>query len=416
MKTNILTAITLATILFACTRPNPNLVTISGKITNPIGEYVGFNGKDTSYSTSTKEEGTFEITFSLDSSEYLSFNHGVEQSAMYVKPGDHINLTVDTKRFDETINYQGSPASSFLAKKYLMREQTDFYGEAYYLGSPNEYKVYMDKSNLPLLDELQKVKDSSFIKNEMSKMEKDIAYFVGRKEQFEEWAKNYEKDVRVYLMQRNELSNKYDFRTAVDSLNSVEFDNMLNEYANTLNALLSKVSNKEYTIEEKENQEKNRRWWREQKGNTDNMPKEGEAAVDFTYPDTDGNEYSLSSFKGYLVYVDVWSTSCGPCIEEFPALQKLEKEYHGKNMIFLSISIDRDKDDWLKMVNEKELGDVQLWAGDLWGDGEYSGIVKHYAIYSIPRFMLFSADGTVISIDAPRPSSTGLRSLLDANL
>ena len=62
------------------------------------------------------------------------------------------------------------------------------------------------------------------------------------------------------------------------------------------------------------------------------------------------------------------------------------------------------------MVVEKELGGVQLWA-----DG-WSQITKDYAIFGIPRFMLFDAEGNVISTDAPRPSSEDIRELLDTNL
>jgi hypothetical protein len=122
MKTKILITIAIATLLFACTKTNPNLVTITGKITNPIGESVTFSSNDTSYVTTTNEDGTFEITFSLDSSIYLNFKHGVEHTAMYAKPGDKINLTIDTKQFDESVMYEGSVASSFLAKKYLLEE------------------------------------------------------------------------------------------------------------------------------------------------------------------------------------------------------------------------------------------------------------------------------------------------------
>ena len=140
------------------------------------------------------------------------------------------------------------------------------------------------------------------------------------------------------------------------------------------------------------------------------MPKKGEPAIDFTYPDKDGKEFSLSSFKGSLVFVDVWATWCGPCLAQIPALQQLEEDYHDKNITFLSVSIDTDKDAWLKMLAEKELGGVQLWA-----DG-WSEITKSYAIFGIPRFMLFDSKGNAISVDAPRPTSVEIRTMLDANL
>ena len=140
------------------------------------------------------------------------------------------------------------------------------------------------------------------------------------------------------------------------------------------------------------------------------MPKKGEPAIDFTYPDKDDNEFSLSSFKGSLVFVDVWATWCGPCLAQIPAMQQLEEDYHDKNITFLSVSIDTDKDAWLKMLAEKELGGVQLWA-----DG-WSEITKSYAILGIPRFMLFDSKGNTISVDAPRPTSVEIRTMLDANL
>jgi len=62
------------------------------------------------------------------------------------------------------------------------------------------------------------------------------------------------------------------------------------------------------------------------------------------------------------------------------------------------------------------MGGVQLYAGSEWGENGMTGISRDYAIFGIPRFMLFSKDGKVISNDAPRPSSTEIRSLIDENL
>ena len=90
-----------------------------------------------------------------------------------------------------------------------------------------------------------------------------------------------------------------------------------------------------------------------------------------------------------------------------PSLQKLEGEYHDKNITFLSVSVDDDRQAWVDMVVNDQLGGVQLWA-----DG-WSQITKDYAIFGIPRFMLFDQDGKVISTDAPRPSSAEIRPLIE---
>ena len=410
MKTNLFIAILGITLLVACTETDPNLVTITGKITNPRGTYALFTCEDTSYAAIVNKDGIFKITFSLDSSKYVVFKHGVEITTMYVKPGDRIHLTIDTKQFDETITYEGSATSTFLAKKFLLREDYDFYGEVYYLGSPEEYKAFLDKFKSLLLNELETIKDSLFIKNEMSDIDEGIANYARRHKEFQEQLSEYDKDIRIYLMERNKLRYKYNFYAALDSLNTNEFDDLLTAFGNDVSALISKLKDKDYAKRAEEITEGQISSWKERKVLTDNMPKVGEPAVDFTYPNMDGNEVSLSSLKGKLVYVDVWATWCGPCKAEIPALRELEEEYHGKNIVFLSVSVDDNKDEWLKMVKEENLGGIQLWA-----DG-WSGITKDYAILGIPRFMLFSTHGKVISNDAPRPSSLEIRDLIDSNL
>ena len=137
----------------------------------------------------------------------------------------------------------------------------------------------------------------------------------------------------------------------------------------------------------------------------------GKAAIDFTYPDMDSNMISLSDFKGSYVYVDVWATWCGPCRYEIPFLIQLEKDYHDENIIFMSVSVDVEnaKQKWIDMINEKDMGGVQLISTDGWK----SQIMKDYAINGIPRFMLFDRESNVISVDAPRPSSEEIRGIFD---
>ena len=147
----------------------------------------------------------------------------------------------------------------------------------------------------------------------------------------------------------------------------------------------------------------------------------GMPSPDFeNYENHKGGMTSLSDFKGKYVYVDVWATWCGPCKREIPSLKKVEKQYHGKDIAFVSISVDAPKRHdgsadkayaaWKKMVTEKELGGVQLIA-----DKDYeSDFMKGYKVRGIPRFILIDPDGNIVSPDAPRPSNPKLIELFDS--
>jgi thiol-disulfide isomerase/thioredoxin len=388
------------------TETDPNQVTITGEITNPKGELVTFSNQDTTYSTTATANGTFTISFNLDSTTYLNFGHGIETTAMYVHPGDKIKLTIDTELFDETIEYKGSSSSSYLAKKYLLEEGNDFFGKVYYMSSGEAYKAVLDSFKIDVINEFGEITDSAFINSEITSIDEKNTYFIGRQEKLA----NYSVDVKTYMWETRNIARDFNFYAAIDSLNSADFNAMAEQYTAAFQTLLNNVTDAEFIVTAKERITKTTDSWLERKTAVDNMPKEGEPAIDFNYPDIEGNEISLTSFKGKLVYVDVWATWCGPCKAEIPSLQKLETDYHGKDITFMSVSVDTDKEDWEKMVAEKELGGVQLWA-----DG-WSKITKDYAIFGIPRFLLFDAKGNVISTNAPRPSSDEIRELLEANL
>jgi thiol-disulfide isomerase/thioredoxin len=304
-------------------------VTISGVVTNHIGDTIKFYAPDSTYITVLDTAtGFFAIEFEWDTASDVNFFHGEESTKMYLQPGDDIKLTIDTEQFDESISYQGSDESSYYAWQYIANENSDF---------PNISEVEDD-----VLDSLL---------NEYYKP------FLVKAESFKE-------------------SNSIFYNSILEGMNFTK------EYIINRRSVLAA------------------------------LPQPGEAAIDFTYPDTDGNNVSLSDFVGSVVYVDVWATWCGPCRAEMPFLHDLEAEYSDKNVTFIGVTVDveENRQVWLDMMEEKEMNGVQVFA-----DG-WSQITKDYAINSIPRFMLFDSEGNVSNLDAYRPSSEEIRPALDALL
>lgn len=140
----------------------------------------------------------------------------------------------------------------------------------------------------------------------------------------------------------------------------------------------------------------------------------GKPSPDFDYENYKGGKTKLSDLKGKYIYIDLWATWCGPCRAEIPFLQKIEQKYHGKNIEFVSISIDKAKDNekWKKFVADKNLGGVQLFADKDWE----SEFVTSYGVTGIPRFILIDPNGNILNPDADRPSSPDLEKQLDSLL
>ncbi|MEA1877923.1 MAG: TlpA disulfide reductase family protein [Bacteroidota bacterium] len=134
----------------------------------------------------------------------------------------------------------------------------------------------------------------------------------------------------------------------------------------------------------------------------------GQTAPAWTLPDIDGKNTSLADFKGKYVYIDFWATWCGPCLSEIPNYRQLVKDYAGRNVVFISISVDRDKPKWEAMVKKEQFEWIQLHDSIKMNDD--------YLVKYIPSFIFIDTEGKMIAPRAPRPSTDKLREMLDAQV
>lgn len=63
-------------------------------------------------------------------------------------------------------------------------------------------------------------------------------------------------------------------------------------------------------------------------------------APDFTLKDIQGATQSLSAYRGKVVLLNFWSTTCGPCVVEIPSLVDLYHEYKGQGLVVLGVALD----------------------------------------------------------------------------
>ncbi len=139
----------------------------------------------------------------------------------------------------------------------------------------------------------------------------------------------------------------------------------------------------------------------------------GRIAPDAEFYDAEGKVSKLSDYRGKVLYIDTWATWCGPCKREIPYLKTLEESYHSKNVQFISVSTDKDVTAWKSFISKESMTGLQLHQSQ-----EMEKTMSYlYAVNSIPRFVLIDEAGKIVSVDAPRPSSTeDIHKLIDGVL
>lgn len=125
----------------------------------------------------------------------------------------------------------------------------------------------------------------------------------------------------------------------------------------------------------------------------------GNPAPDLRMTTPGGEEVMLSSLKGQPIYIDLWATWCGPCLQESPAFHRLAEKYKESGILFIAVSTDNERDRWLKHIGDKDDGVAQYNTGDS------RTLNEEWQLKGIPRFILIDSDFNIHDADAPRPSS-----------
>ena len=84
------------------------------------------------------------------------------------------------------------------------------------------------------------------------------------------------------------------------------------------------------------------------------------AQPDVAYVDENGGEVRLSDYRGQVILVNFWATWCGPCVEEMPALDRLQGELGGEDFQVVTVSLDRSMDDVLEFFERMELDNLPI--------------------------------------------------------
>jgi thiol-disulfide isomerase/thioredoxin len=133
---------------------------------------------------------------------------------------------------------------------------------------------------------------------------------------------------------------------------------------------------------------------RHQQVNVERKTAIGALAPDIALMDPEGNIRKLSSLRGKIVLIDFWASWCGPCRKENPNVVAVYQKYHDKGFEIFSVSLDKDRESWLKAIAKDNL----LWPDHV-SDLKYwkSEGAAAYGVTSIPYTVLIDKKGKIVA-------------------
>jgi cytochrome c biogenesis protein CcmG/thiol:disulfide interchange protein DsbE len=114
------------------------------------------------------------------------------------------------------------------------------------------------------------------------------------------------------------------------------------------------------------------------------------ANFDFTMKDVDGNQVSLSAYKGKVVLLNFWATWCGPCKAEIPGFVRLQEKYRDKGLVIVGYSVDDPAEKAKAYAAEYKMNYPILL-----GEGREDVQDAYGPIWGIPASFIISRDGKV---------------------
>lgn len=439
------------TILSCKDEKEADFTVISGEITNNARREISIkmpSNKEFNETIKIFGDGKFLDTLLVETGIY-TFQYGGDRTEIFVETGGNLAINFDANDFENTLTFSGDGSE---ISTYLFEKQK------------NVKKLLSEDNSIYILDEAAFV---SKLKGIKSALEKLVSGSKGIDKDFEAKEKrniNYAYLSKLYNYQ---ILHRYyaqmpDFKTSEGFLNELETIAYDNEedylYSPDYRTLATNYYRKKASELERKEQidsdvafikvvgalEKPRMkndlifervkyaftysedlkiiYEQFMETSTNEMHKteitelynkfktvaKGQPSPKFKdYENFAGGTTSLDDLKGNYVFINVWATWSSPSPREMNFFKELETTYKGKNIKFVSISVDKatDYDKWKNVVSENKFAGIQLFADK---DLE-SSFIQEYFIKITPRYILIDPAGNIVSANAPRPSSSTLK-------
>jgi peroxiredoxin len=345
------------------------LVEISPEETLPIDSMV------------IEESGEFSFSLKKDNPGFyrLVTGHG-KGVPLVLMPGDQVEVKGDYQDPDKTYTLSGSEESVLLKvlNEGLRVEMVRIDSlKKLYSRKNDQSQAYIDS-----IASLAKPADKNFNKLK----EKLILLQEKEKSKLEEIAKSLDKPYQEIKTRMDEFIRSFILShtasiTSLAVINSLNPEKNVEVYQKLDSNLLTKFPNSPHVKD-----------FHERVAKLTHLSA-GASSPEIEMPDVNGKPVKLSSLRGKYVLVDFWASWCGPCRQENPNNVRLYNQYKTRGFEIYGVSLDKDKDAWLKAIGDDKLNWIHVSDLEQWN----SSVVKMFDIEGIPYTLLLDKEGKIIA-------------------
>ncbi|HYP06398.1 MAG TPA: TlpA disulfide reductase family protein [Bryobacteraceae bacterium] len=112
-------------------------------------------------------------------------------------------------------------------------------------------------------------------------------------------------------------------------------------------------------------------------------------ASEFALKDVEGRTVTLADYKGKVVLLNFWATSCGPCKVEIPWFIEFEQKYKDRGFAVLGVAMDEEGLEVVKPYLERAKVNYRVVVGNESVANQYGGID------ALPTSFVLDKDGRI---------------------
>lgn len=114
--------------------------------------------------------------------------------------------------------------------------------------------------------------------------------------------------------------------------------------------------------------------------------------IDFSLPDLDGKQRSLSEFRGKWVVLNYWATWCPPCLEEIPDLVAFHARHEDKDAVVVGLNFEN-----IPSAQLKAFADQYFISYPVLLNGDMHPAHERLAVGGMPTSYIISPEGEPVA-------------------